>query len=67
METHSIEIPCDLLVAAPFQKFGTESLQELFSASDTKEDILDTSIQLTQDDNITKSVQVFTYNSITQQ
>ena len=64
VETHFIGIQCGLLAAAPLQKFGTESLEELFSASDAKEDVLDTSIQLTQDDTTTKSVQVFTYNSI---
>ena len=43
VETCSIGIQCDLIVAVPLQKFGTESLEEPLSTSDTEEADLDTS------------------------
>ena len=50
VETRSIGIQCDLLAAVRLQKFGTESLEEPLSTSDTEEGDLDTSFQLTQED-----------------
>ena len=43
VETCSIGTQCDLLVAVPLQKFGTESLEEPLSTSDTEEANLHTS------------------------
>ena len=50
-KTRSIGIQCDLLAAVSLQKFGTESIEEPLSTSDTEEADLDTSFQLTQEDN----------------
>ena len=54
VETCSIEIQCNLLTAAPLQKFGTESLEEPISTTDTEETDLDTSFQLIQEDTTTE-------------
>ena len=54
VETRFIGIQCDLLAAVPFQKFGTESLEEPLSTSDSEEGDLNTSFQLTQEDTTTE-------------
>ena len=54
VETRSIGIQCDLLVAVPLHKFGTEFPEEPLSTSDTEEADLDTSFQLTQEDTTTE-------------
>ena len=53
IETCSIGIQCDFLAAAPLQKFGTESLEEPLSTSDTEGADLDASFQLIQEDTTT--------------
>ena len=54
VETRSIGIQCDLLAAAPLQKFATESLEESLSTGDSEEGDLDTYFQLTQEDTTTE-------------
>ena len=54
VETCSIGIQCDLLAVAPLQKFGTESLEEPLSTSDTEGADLNTSFQLIQEDTTTE-------------
>ena len=64
IETCSIGIQGDLLAAAPLHKFGTKSLEEPLSTSDTEGTNLDTSFQLIQEDTTTEYVQVFIYTLI---